>query len=87
MILGIMPLSQLFNFMSLLRLGSEYKTIPINLKVLNALFERGFSANLLLAAGESGSIVSPDDIDVERAAMYRFILKNVETQLPPYEED
>jgi len=77
----VMPLSQLFNFMSLLRLGSEYKVIPINLKILNVLFERGFSANLLLASGESGSIVSPEDIDVERANLYRFILRNIEAQM------
>ena len=75
----VMPLSQLFNFMSILRLGCEYKVLNVKMKILNILFERGFSANILLAAGEEANINSPDDVDIERADIFRFILKNMDS--------
>jgi len=70
----IMPVSQLFNFISLLRLGSEYKIFQMNMRVLNLLFERGFTANMLLLL----DISDTTDIDCERAKMYRELLKNID---------
>ncbi|MCL1946475.1 MAG: hypothetical protein FWF51_04880 [Chitinivibrionia bacterium] len=72
----IMPLSQLFNFLSILRLGSEYKAFPASLRMLNVIFERGFTANLILSLGNPDT--SPGDIDEERAKMYRSLLKDIE---------
>jgi len=69
----IMTISQLFNFVSLLRLGSEQRVFPMNMKVLNLLFERGWTANMLLSLDISDEI----DIDEERAKMYRSILKDI----------
>jgi hypothetical protein len=45
------------------------------MKILNILFERGFTANLLLSLDP---YASPGDIDEERAKMYRFVLKELD---------
>jgi hypothetical protein len=62
--------------MSILRLGCEYKAFPVSMRILNVLFERGFTANLLLTLGDINAL--PGDIDEERAKMYRLLLKDVE---------
>jgi len=69
----IMTASQLFNFVSLLRLGSEQRIFPMNMKVINMLFERGWTANMLLMS----NIAEITDLDEERAKMYRSILKDI----------
>lgn len=75
----MLSLSQLFNFVSLLRLGIERKVFPMNMKTLNMLFERGWNAGMFLSL-ESNPDITVDfnvDIEAERAKMYRFLLQNI----------
>jgi len=70
----IMSISQLFNFISLLRLGSEYKVFPVGMRTLNALFKHGWTANIIMIR----EITGDTDIDEERATMYRSLLSSID---------
>jgi protein arginine kinase len=68
----ILPTAQLFNFISLLRLGCERKLpLPVNIKKLNIMLERGFTTSLLLMSQERES--KTDDLDEIRADFFRML--------------
>jgi protein arginine kinase len=71
----IMPFPQFLNFISLLRLGSEYKVIPFSLEFLNKILEKGFFTNIILLFDEQ--LKSSDfNYDEERANLLRNLLKD-----------
>ena|GEM_PF-2295192 len=69
----VLPTAQLFNFISLLRLGCERKLpLLVNIKKLNIMLERGFTTSLLLMSEEKEQPLG--DLDEIRANFFRMLL-------------